>query len=139
MKTKTILYLLLHFSFFASAQLHTHNQFKNDLARQKLHGNIKTVTEKEFNANGDSLKLRSVSTYNDTGNLVLFITYSPDGASLSRTTFKYNDSGKLIEEKRYKADGSLNVKTTCVYDVKGNKIEEDNYDAGGILFLKILK
>ena len=88
MKTKTILFLLLHFSCIAFAQLPSHNQFKNDLARQKIRGKVKTVTEKEFNANGDSLKLRSVTSYNDTGNMVLYITYSQDGTTLSRTTFK---------------------------------------------------
>jgi len=113
--------------------------FKNDLTRQKLKGKVRSVTEKEYNALGDSLMLTSVSKYNDSGNEVEFYTYSPTGEKLSKTTFQYNDSGKLVEEIRYKADGSLNVKTTCKYDEKGNKIEEYNYDAGGILFMKVME
>jgi antitoxin component YwqK of YwqJK toxin-antitoxin module len=138
MKIFVVIILLISISPFAQAQYPAHNQFKNDLARQKLKGNIRSVTEEEYNAAGDSLKLKSVTTYNDSGNEVSFFTYSPDGALLSKTIFKYNDSGRLTEEDRYKADGSLNVKTTCAYDIKGNKTEEDNYDAGGVLFLKIL-
>ena len=130
--------ILLLTAYGATAQLPAHNQFKNDLARQKLIGHIKSVTEKEYNATGDSMKIKAVTLYNDTGNQVSFITYSPAGEVLSRTTFKYNDSGKLVEEKRFKADGALNVRTTCMYDAKGNKIEEDNFDGAGILFLKIL-
>lgn len=133
-----IISVLLILSGASIAQLPAHSRYKNDLTRQKLKGKIRTVTEKEFNATGDSLRLRSVAHYNDSGNEVSFFTYSPDGAMLSRTTFRYNDSGKLAEEIRYKADGSMNVKTTCLYDDRGNKTEEDNYDAGGILFLKVL-
>jgi hypothetical protein len=130
--------LLLCYSFLAFTQPLPHNQFKNDLTRQKLHGKIKSLTENEYNAGGDSLKLKSVTIYNDSGNQISFFTYAPDGAVLSRTTFQYNDSGKIVEEKRLKSDGTLNVRTTYLYDVKGNKIEEDNYDASGIMFLKIL-
>ncbi len=116
----------------------THNHFKNDLKRQKLKGNITTVTETEYNAAGDSMKLKAVSKFNEKGNMKEFVTYSPTGAILSRTTFSYNDSDKLVEELRYKADGTLNVKTTCRYDEKGNIIEEYNYDFNGTLFMKVL-
>jgi YD repeat-containing protein len=132
----TLLITIISFVSFGQAPA-THNQFKNDLRRQKLKGNVVTVTENEYNALGDSLKLRSVSKYDDNGNEISFFTYSPSGAVLSKTTFKYNDSGKLVEELRYKGDGTLNVKTTCKYDERGNKIEEYNYDEGGMLFMKV--
>ena len=138
MKSLFSIICLLLFSLAAGAQYNSYKHFKNDLARQKLKGKIKSVTEKEYNASGDSLMLRAIATYNETGNIVSFITYSPDGKTLSRTSFTYNDSGKLQEEKRFKADGTLNVRTTCIYDEKGNKTEEDNYDAGGTLFLKVI-
>src|SRR4051812_26469973 len=135
MKAIIITVLLISFSLVSGAQLpKSHNQFKNDLQRHKLKGNIHTVTESEYNAAGDSLIWKSVSTFNDKGNLSEFNTFSADGAILSKTTFKYNDSNKLTEENRYKADGTLNVKTTCKYDEKGNKIEEYNYDPAGIMF-----
>ena len=138
MKLLFILTYLLTITIVANSQTFPRNHFKNDLQRQKLKGKIKSVTEKDFNSSGDSLMLKTITIYNDTGNMASFITYSPGGIILSRTAYSYNDSGKLIEEKRFKADGSLNVKTTCGYDEKGNKTEEDNYDAGGTLFLKVI-
>jgi len=113
-------------------------QFKSDLQRQKLKGRVKSVTEYEYNATHDSLRWKSYTRFNDTGNAVEFVTYSPAGDLLSRTTFKYNDSGRILEENRFKADSTLNVRTTYLFDFKGNKIEEDNYDAGGMLFMKVL-
>jgi len=115
-----------------------HLQFKNDLIREKLKGNVTVLTESEYNGMGDSLLWKGVTKYNNKGNRYEFNTFSADGAVLSKTTYKYNDSGKLIEEDRYKADGTLNVKTTCLYDERGNKIEEDNYDPAGVLFVKML-
>lgn len=130
--------LFICFSLLSIAQTPNSSlKFKNDLIRQKLKGKIATVTEKDYNALGDSLILKSVSTFDDNGNETEFFTYSASGATLSKTTFKYNDSGKLVEEQRYKADGALNVKTTCKYDEKGNKIEESNFDASGTLFMKV--
>jgi hypothetical protein len=138
MRLSAFTFFIITFSLYAYGQVaHTNNQFKNDLRRQKLKGNIAMVTDNEYD-HGDSLKVKSVSKYNDKGNMKEFFTYSPSGAVLSKTTFTYNDSDKLVEEIRYKADGSLNVKTTCKYDEKGNKIEEDNYDTGGVLFMKVL-
>lgn len=129
---------LLCLSILAFAQTPgIHSQFKNDLRRQKLKGNVLSVTENEYNATGDSLALKAVTKYNDKGNMSEFFTYSPTGAILSRTTFSYNDSDKITEELRYKADGSLNVKTTYKYDDRGNKIEEYNYDASGTMFMKV--
>jgi hypothetical protein len=134
--TLAILFITVSvFSFGQAKPARTH--FKNDLQRQKIKGHVRTVTENEYNDRGDSLKVKSVSRFNDKGNLAEFYTYSPSGAVLSRTTFKYNDSDKLEEEIRYKADGILNVRTTCRYDEKGNKIEEYNYDISGTLFMSV--
>ena len=138
MKSTTFTLLLISLSLYALGQPNAHNQFKNDLKRQNLKGNIVSVTENEYNASGDSLKMKSVTKYNDKGNKIEFFTYSPTGEVLSKTTFKYNDSDRLTEEMRYKADGSFNVKTTCKFDERGNKTEEYNYDVGNILFLKIV-
>ncbi len=139
MKAITITVLLISFSLLSFAQQpKAHSHFKNDLLRMKLKGNVAEVDESEYNASGDSLIWKSVSKFNNKGNLEQFNTFSADGATLSKTTYKYNDSDKLVEENRYKADGSLNVKTTCMYDEKGNKIEEYNYDPAGIMFVKVL-
>lgn len=131
--------LLFLCGFYCSfAQTGIHSQFKNDLRRQKLKGKVASVTELEYNATGDSLKLKAVTKYNEKGNMSEFFTYSPDGAVLSKTTFAYDDSDKITEELRYKGDGTLNVKTTYKYDERGNKIEEYNYDATGTMFMKVL-
>ena len=124
--------ILLLFSF-----LHAGAQAKNDLERQKIKGQVKTITEKEYNATQDSLMWISISNYNDTGNQVDFNTYSPDNKLLSKSVFNYDDTtDTLIDVKRYKADGSLNVRTNRKYDVKGNIVEEDNFDPQNILFMK---
>ncbi len=123
--------LLLAFCLIAQA--------KNDLTRQKIKGMAKTITEIEYNANGDSLKYKTVARYNDTGNLIDYCTYSAKGTLLSRALFVYNDTtGVLIEERRYKADSSLIVKVAYVFDDMGNKTEEHNFDVSGKEFMKVL-
>ena len=123
--------LLLAFSLIAQAN--------NDLARQKVKGLAKTITEMEYIAAGDSLKWKTVARFNDTGNLIDYCTYSAKGALLSRAVNVYNDStGQLIEERRYKADSSLIVKVTYVFDDRGNKTEEHNFDVSGKEFMKVL-
>lgn len=124
------------FAVSASAQV------KNDLKRWKLKGPVKTVTEYEYSVNAaakeavkDVLKVKSVCRYNDEGNRVDFVTYSADGAMLSRSVYNYNDSGRLVDVKRYRGDGGLNVTTTYVYDKLGNEAEENNYDPSGTLFM----
>src|SRR5579872_1370630 len=104
MKAFFFTFLLTAISFASFGQAHTtHNPFKNDLQRQKIKGKAVTITENEYNSLGDSLKLRSVSKFDDNGNIISFLTYSPSGSVLSKTTFKYNDSNKIVEELRYKA------------------------------------
>jgi len=123
--------LLLVPYLFAHAQ-----EFSSDLERQGLKGDIKKLIEKEFNGTEDSLMWKAVSNYNDTGNQLDYITYSPTDVILSKSIFKYNDTtGKLADIKRFKADGSLNVKTIYKYDAKGRVIEENNFDPQGTLFM----
>lgn len=138
MRLLSITLLLLAIAVSCFAQHTIHNQFRNDLHRLKLKGKVKAVTENEYNGKGDSLKLKSVSKFDTSGNEVEFFTYSSTGVIQSKTVFRYNDSGKLQEEVRYKADGTMNVRTTCKYDEKGNKIEEYNYDGSGTMFMKIV-
>jgi hypothetical protein len=111
-------------------------QVKNDLTHLKVKGNIKTITETDYDAKDNSMKSKNVSKFNADGNEVEFCTYGPDNALLAKSVFDYNDSGKLTDVKRFKPDGSLNVKTTFKFDEAGNKTEEYNYDAGGVLFMK---
>jgi hypothetical protein len=117
-------------------------QAKNDLKRQKLKGKVKSVTEYEYTPVPDSkeaikdvLKMKSVTTYNDEGNRIEFITYSPEGEVQSRSIYNYNDSGVLIDVKRYRGDGGLNVTTTYKYDKAGNEAEESNADPSGAVFM----
>lgn len=118
-------------------------QVKNDLKRQKLKGEVKSVTEYEYSvlpdskeAIKDTLKMKSVCRYNADGNRTEFTTYAPNGTVMSRSVFNYNDSGILIDVKRYRGDGGLNVTTTYVYDKAGNETEENNTDPSGTLFMK---
>jgi hypothetical protein len=129
MKTLLLL-LLLATSILANAQV------KNDLARQRLKGKIKMLTESDYDAGSGGLVSKNISRYDDNGNLLDFYSYGPDNALLSKSIYNYNDSGKLVDVKRYKGDGTYNTRTAYKYDLKGNEVEEDNYDASGILFMK---
>lgn len=118
-------------------------QVKNELTRQKLKGRIKTVTEYEYGAVAvsgeaikDTLRRKSISSYNEQGNETEFVTYSPAGNLLSRSVYNYNDSGHLIDVKRFRADGSLNVTTKYRYDARGNQEEDFNTDPSGTLFMR---
>ncbi len=116
--------------------VHAQPQLSYDLERQGLKGDIKKLTEKEYNGTEDSLMWKAVSNYNDSGNQIDYFTYSPNDVLLSKSIFKYNDTtGKLVDIKRYKADGVLNVRTTYKYDMKGHVIEENNYDPQNTLFM----
>jgi hypothetical protein len=124
--------------FFFSLSICSLASAKNDLARQKIKGQVKSVTELEYNETGDSLKWKTVGRYNDSGNLVDFCTYSAAGILLSRSVFIYNDTtGLLIEERRFKADSSLIVRVKYVFDGQGNKTEEHNFDVSGKEFMKV--
>src|SRR3954470_2555978 len=127
MKNIAFTALLLICSLFSFAS------HKSDLTFQRLKGKVKSVTESEYNADKSALMGKTVSNYNDSGNLAEFITFSPAGDMLSKATCTYDDSGSFVEEKRFKADGSLMVRTTRKYDEKGSIAEEYNYDAGGTL------
>ncbi len=122
--------------------LHAGAQAKNDLKREKLMGEVKTVTENEYTvipdakeAIKDALKMKSVCKYNSDGNRTEFVTYSPAGEVLSRSVYTYNDSGLLVDVKRYRGDGGLNVRTTYKYDKLGNESEENDFDPSGTLFM----
>lgn len=117
-------------------------QMKNDLNREKVKGNPKTVTEIEYTVVPgdkepvkDAMKVKGVCKYNAQGNRIEFVTYSPEGTVQSRSVYSYDESSKLIDVKRYRADGGLNVRTTYKYDALGNQSEENNYDPSGTLFM----
>jgi len=134
---KTIFLLLL-----TCTGIFAHAQVKNDLKRQKLKGNVKSVTEYEYSAVPDAkealkdgLRMKSICKYNADGNRTEFTTYSADGKLQSRSVYNYNDSGILVDVKRYRGDGGLNVTTTYTYDKLGNESEEHNYDPSGAMFM----
>jgi hypothetical protein len=112
-------------------------QMKSDVARQKLKGRVKTITELEYDAKKGALRTKAVTSFNDSGYITGFTTYSAEGNLLSKASFIY-DSGILKEENRYKADGSLMVKIIRKYDEKGNIQEEHSYDGSGTMFLKVI-
>ena len=76
----TLILVCLSLYSFAQTQNNIYSQFKNDLRRQKLKGNVSSVVENEYNSTGDSLLLKAVTKYNDKGNMSEFFTYSPSGA-----------------------------------------------------------
>lgn len=121
---------------------HVVAQDMNDLKRNKLKGDITAVTELDYTVTGksrnpqkDSLKLKSVTSYDSTGNTIEFVTYSPDDKVLSRSVYEYDADGKFVEIKRYRGDGTHHVTTKYEFDWSGNIKEEKNFDPSGSLFM----
>lgn len=111
-------------------------QQKNDLQKENLHGNIKSVRETAYEVTyNDAGKLdkgeikefifdNSLKKFNEQGNITEEIWYDFENIQDSkRTNTQYNAKGlpteALIEEK----DGS-SIKVSLKYDEKGNLLEE---------------
>lgn len=138
-------------------------EIKNDLEKQNLYGNVKSITENnffavekfgeifkgdtfseltdssyiEFNTNGYIIKsflfLREKNDYNDKNQLITKQYLSKDLKTVTTETYKYDNKGYLIESN---SDFSKD-KTKYLNDKDGNCIELNQYDSIGNLFNKV--
>lgn len=133
MKKLVVMVMLIVMALSTSAQV------MNELERQRLKGKIRAITEYEYDlAAGGSRTLRwkTITAYNSSGNQLSFTSLSAEERVLSRSVFMYDSTGAVGEELRNREDGSLIVKVKYVYDDHGYKTEETNYDVSGTLFMK---
>ena len=88
---------------------------KNDLTKENLKGNVKSVRGFSFFAVEESGEFSK----GERGEINYFNYYYK----------KYDDKGYIIELNKFWSDGSLKDKTTYEYDNKGNKIVSNMYNA----------
>jgi hypothetical protein len=141
------------------------NSQKNDLEKENLNGNVKSITVNEYQAVekfGEIIKGERVPVdrfspenkkivYNQYGNLLEGYfgeveKYQYNGknqlvsikytTSNSVRTYKYDEKNNVVEENIYNND-TLFGKTKFIYDDDGNKIEENVFNFDGSLYFKV--
>jgi len=107
----------------------------NSLISMNLKGNVKSITERRFNAEekkGKIVKEEKVKSYNSLtalyfdkeGNIIEKIYYGQGSSIKLKTVYIYDEAGKLIEsEGGYKSGRT--EKSIYKTDEKGNVIEEN--------------
>ena len=112
----------------------------------KLKGNVKSFTEINYSVaenqgelQKESLIWKNVYKFDERGNELERICYSPNEDIDGKYTSKYDDAGNLIEKCIYDSDGSLVNKSIYKYDESNNKIEWNSYTSTDSLFWKVRK
>ena len=120
---------------------------KNDLSKENLKGNVKSVKKNSFVAvdkfgeisKGGRLKEQDFMNhqiFDNKGNKIERNGYDSDGSLSNKWTYKHDDKGNQIEGNCYDSNGSLSLKYTYKHDDKGNQIERIGYDSDGSFFNK---
>ena len=120
---------------------------KNDLSKENLKGNVKSVKKNSFVAvdkfgeisKGGRLKEQDFMNhqiFDNKGNQTERNGYYSDGSLSNKWTYKHDDKGNQIEGNCYDSNGSLSLKYTYKHDDKGNQIERIGYDSDGSFFNK---
>ena len=92
------------------------------------------------NRSGNQNKIigeRYIYKYNDKGNKVEEVTYSPYGDFLYRSIYKYGAKGNIVEVAKHDFEGNLMRQE--IYDDKGNMTQSANYDKGDLKGKSIYK
>lgn len=146
---RSILCSLLLSSFF----LTTHAQpapekDKNDLVKDKIRGNVKTMSVSGFTVvrrDGKLQKGRTVHTaisrYNTRGFLTEFTSTAGDDTvqnefvhfKATKSLYKYDNNGILISNSHYNGDGIMEDSASYTVDSKGNRIDWNTYKGDGSL------
>ena len=121
---------------------------KNDLSKENLKGNVKSVKKNSFVAvdkfgeisKGGRLKEQDFMNhqiFDNKGNQTERNGYYSDGSLSNKWTYKHDDKGNQIERIGYDSDGSFFNKWTYKDDDNGNLIESNIiYDSDGSLSFK---
>lgn len=120
---------------------------KNDLEKENLQGNVKSVMEIHYNViekfgkieKGEKKGFITIH-YNQWGNKfeknLLGAPISVHLTLRKRCSYQYDDQGNMNEESCYNLDGSLYRKHIYKYDNVGNMIERNDYNANGNLEIR---
>lgn len=129
MKKIVLLFLILAFSYAASAQS------KKEVKTYKIKS---TTVWKADNKNGETITNKDTyEEFDKDGQTILMIEYKADGTIKTKKTTKYNADGDETEECEYDASG-LTQKTVFIYNANGDKTSEVITDASGNTVEKII-
>jgi hypothetical protein len=108
----------------------------NDLIRQHLQGNIRSVTDSLYEIEEDSvgfqiLRLFSckIDKYDEKGCQILEELRSANGSLEDRRTYKHDSKGNQIEENDHDSISGLTLKNTSTYNEENNLIEMHYFDS----------
>lgn len=118
-------------------------QQQTDLQKDDLHGDVKSVTETDYDAKewfGEwvkgALKNKTFRAYDAKGNRTEYRYY--DATELVRSIVYTYTNGNVSEAVYYKEDGVFEYKDQYIYDEKGNLIEVSCSYADGSLRSKYM-
>ena len=114
---------------------------ENDLIKEGLVGDVKTVTQLSFDVNvkfGEAKKGKRTgynieTSFDEKGNMLSRSVFWEDGSLAGKKNCKHDKEGNLIEEVKYGSNGKLENKLTYKYDEKGNIIEKVSFNGDGVV------
>ncbi|MFI5196295.1 MAG: hypothetical protein ACHQD8_04335 [Chitinophagales bacterium] len=113
-----------------------HYRPNNDVTREMLNGNVRSVTEMTYRIDETGKKRpfgsRSIIKFNSKGNTIEAIFYDQDSSISSKHVCKYDSLGKLIEQNRYGKGDSLKGKVVMKYNNSGKCIGADQIHNGAL-------
>jgi len=114
-------------------------KIKTDLTLLNLKGQIKSLTEIQFNNDTNKLgeiqnkcSSKHIYLFNESGYLIKDTLYNlnkTDGSSIEKRINIYDGRGNQIEGYEYYAENNGAIKEIYKYDDKGHQIEKDSYDS----------
>jgi hypothetical protein len=114
----------------------TSSTVKNDLIKDNLFGNVKSVSTTKYEAVDKfgvitKIEKNEVPTwlqiFNEKGNMIAYKRNKTEYEFGFNNAFKYDDNGNRIESSNYLPDGILDWRYTFKYDDEDNNIERNYY------------
>ena len=142
MRKSVLCIIMLSFSILTLSCVN--NSIKNDLEKQNLNGNLKSVKENNFFAVdkfGEIVKSEKPMDridvsyiFNEKGNKVEETSYHSDGTLYEKKKYRYNEKEILVQCSDYLPNGELDQIFTYNYDENDCLIEENRISTKGELY-----
>ena len=131
----------LSFCIYWSLGCNNIQKQKNYFTKHNLTGDIKELTEFEYNAiskfgkpEKDTLEKNTVQKFDNGGKLVEENKYEMDGRLERKIIYSYDINDKEVEQKAYGMNGNLIQTYFSKYDKKGLLVDWKNMGSNGSLY-----
>ncbi len=114
---------------------------KNDLTRNNLNGNVKSIFRVYFEAvekeggiiKGNRDNVINIFEYDDNGYVIEYRIVNSNGGLSRKIIYEHDDNGNSIEQNGYNWAGELLETWTSEFDTKGNEMKSSVFNSDGKL------